>query len=60
MIGSDLDASRQVDVVNLDFSKAFDSVNHNILIHKLQSFGINEISYLGLFLIRTTESNALF
>ena len=41
MIGSVLDASRQVDVVYVDFSKAFYSVNHNILIHKLQSFGIN-------------------
>ena len=25
----------------LDFSKAFDSVNHKLILHKLQSFGIN-------------------
>ena len=36
-----LDASGQVDVVYLDFSKPFDSVNHKLLIHKLQSFGVN-------------------
>ena len=41
MIGSALDASGQFDVIYLDFSKTFDSVNHKLLNHKLQSFGIN-------------------
>ena len=40
-IGSVLDASGQTDIIYLDFSKASDSVNHKLLFHKLQFFGIN-------------------
>lgn len=36
----DLQARKQVDVVVLDFSKAFDKVKHNFLIHKLSHYGI--------------------
>ena len=35
-----LDKGRQVDVVFLDFSKAFDKVNHAVLLQKLCNFGI--------------------
>ena len=31
----------QVDVLVLDFSKAFDTVSHSKFIHKLKAFGIN-------------------
>jgi hypothetical protein len=40
-IGSTLDAGGQTDVIYLDFSKAFDAVPHSLLLHKMQSFGIN-------------------
>ena len=40
-IGKSLDNNRQVDVLYLDFSKVFDSVDHNILLQKLQIHGIN-------------------
>ena len=34
------DQNRQVDVVILDFSKAFDTVSHKKLLHKLYAYGI--------------------
>ena len=34
------DAGKQTDVVILDFSKAFDIVHHNKLLHKLDHYGI--------------------
>ena len=35
-----LDNKLQTDVVILDFSKAFDTVPHDRLLHKLESYGI--------------------
>ena len=35
-VGKHLDQGKQTDMIFLDFSKAFDSVNHNLLIIKLK------------------------
>ncbi|GAB0206106.1 cAMP-dependent protein kinase inhibitor alpha [Grus japonensis] len=37
-----VDEGRAVDIVYLDFSKAFDTVSHNILISKLRKHGMDE------------------
>ena len=38
-----LDKAGRVDMVYLDFSKAFDSVSHKLLLHKHRSFGFHLI-----------------
>ena len=48
-IGSTLDNGGQVDVIFLDFTKAFDCVSHQLLIHKINHlFGVNNNLLLWL------------
>lgn len=43
-----IDSGKQVDVIYTDFSRAFDRVPHNILLHKLSAYGITG-SFLNWF-----------
>ena len=36
-----LASGQEVDVIHLDFSKAFDKVSHNLLLKKLAGYGIS-------------------
>ncbi len=40
-IHKSLDKAGQIDLIYLDFAKAFDSVNHRCLLHKLQMYGLD-------------------
>ncbi len=46
-----MDEGRTVDVIFLDFAKAFDSVNHRFLLAKMNSFGIGDVA------VRWIEAN---
>ena len=56
-ITDSLNKSSQVDAILLDFSKAFDKVDHTVLLSKMHSVGINEplLSWSESFLIGRTQ-----
>jgi len=57
-ISSALESFEQTDVIYTDFSKAFDFVDHEILLSKLETFGIvgNLLSWFRSYLSSRTQS----
>ena len=51
-----LDSNSSVDMVYLDFSKAFDKVDRSILLHKLRAVGITGNIGIWLFHFLTNRS----
>ena len=47
-LADSLDNSRQVDMIILDFSKAFDRVPHQRLLKKLHYYGVRGQTYNGI------------
>lgn len=42
---SSMELGHQTDVVVLDFAKAFDKVNHSLLLHKLHHYGVSDTTH---------------
>ena len=57
-ITSELEKGNGVDVVYLDFAKAFDKLDHSVTLEKLKSLGIKEHlgRWIGTFLTNRTQS----
>ena len=55
---SELENSNQVDAIYLDFAKAFDKVDHHILLHKLEHHGISGkiITWIRTFLTNRVQA----
>ena len=56
-----LDQGKEVDAIVLDFSKAFDKVNHSKLIQKTNNIGVNSqvVKWISSFLSNRTQEVAV-
>ena len=54
-----LDEGKFVFGLFMDLEKAFDTVAHNILLYKMQHYGIRELPWNGLSLTQRKESSLL-
>ena len=60
-LGRQLSLGKQTGLILLDFSKAFDKVNHLKLLYKLSCFGVkgNTLNWIQSFLIGRTQTVVL-
>ena len=61
-IGKALDRGEQIDVIYLDMTKAFDKVNHELLINKLRRFGFktNLLNWFQSYLYHRRQQVTVF
>ena len=60
-LARNLSAGKQIDLILLDFSKAFDKVNHSKLLRKLHQYGIrgNALNWIRAFLGNRSQTVVL-
>ena len=53
-----LERNENIDIIYLDFAKAYDKVDHSTLLYKLRALGIGGLldSWIGSFLLNRTQS----
>lgn len=56
-VSQEIENGHQIDVIYTDFGKAFDTVNHSLILNKLPSFGISGemLSWFGSYLSNRTQ-----
>ena len=61
-ISRELDRGKQIDVLYLDMSKAFDKVSHAKLLHRLRQFGYggNILEWFRSYLINGRQRTTIF
>ncbi len=57
-IGRNLDKQHQIDILILDFAKAFDTVPHQRLLHKLDHYGVRgqTLTWIDNWLTKRTQT----
>ena len=56
-----LDLGKLVGAVMIDLSKAFDSINHQVLLQKLNKYGVHgvELQWFTMYLHASTETKSV-
>ena len=53
-LSDNTERGKQTDIIVLDFAKAFDKVNHSLLIHKLHHYGVSQTGKINNWIKKTS------